>query len=124
MVITRDGSSRAVYWTIPVKPNDSFSQRMLIVGFVAPFIIFALFTEYLFPRNQGQTLLVAGLLAYAAFISSGLLSPTLVALSSLSLHATVWLAAGIMIDLHWHLPVPLSQPIAVPTIVLTLALPC
>jgi signal transduction histidine kinase len=109
ILVLRQGDKKPVLWTMPAHPDDFLLQRMLIVLFTLPFILFALASEYLIPRTRAQTLLVAGFLSYAAFISSGLLSPTLIAFSSIAMHMVVWLSASIMIELHWQLPTPLSE---------------
>lgn len=107
--VLRDAISQNIQFEMPLPPANLTLHRGIIIPFVVPFLLWVLLAEYKLPKSRGQSLLVAGFLSYAAFIATGLLSPSLSAYSSLAVHAIMWLNLAIMVELHWELPIPMGN---------------
>ena len=108
--VNRRGNHFTVDWTLPLADIQWRVTQGIIFLFYAPFVIMAfVMLRWSQPMNHGWWLMFLTFLGYAIWITTGIVSRTLLGYSSLVLHALTWLLAPLLVHLHWYFPTPIKS---------------
>ena len=106
----QDGEEQTFFWQMPRITISNRLERLFSALFFLPFwLVGTAVLLFLRPRSNGWRLLVALNYLTAIWLAVGLVSPSQVAVSSLTLHAISWVLVPVFLHLHILVPVPLFK---------------